>query len=204
MAETIRTFIALELPRTVRAQIERTQEGLLHRGLEARWVKPVNIHLTLHFFGEIDPDRIEPIRAAMGEAAVCDPFRLEACGLGVFPGLRRARVIWSGVAGDVPALMHLQRRLVEALARDGFTIERRAFKAHLTLGRFKTSPDPKRLAEALDSLRAASPVPFQVSHLVLFESRLTPAGAIYSKRYEIPLEGGPKGKKPAPVDRRTR
>ena len=204
MAETIRTFIALELPRSVRAQIERIQQGLLHQGLKARWVKPDNIHLTLHFFGEISADRIEPIRDAMGEAAACGPFRLEARGLGVFPGLRRARVIWSGVGGDIESLKHLQRRLTEAMARAGFPIERRVFKAHLTLGRFKTPPDPKRLAGALGLLHAASPAPFQVPHLALFESRLTPAGAVYRKRYEIPLEGGPQRPKPAPVNGRTR
>jgi len=118
MAETIRTFIALELPRSVRAQIERIQQGLLHQGLKARWVKPDNVHLTLYFFGEISADRIEPIRDAMGEAAACGPFRLEARGLGVFPGLPRARVIWSGVGGDVESLKHLQRRLTEALAEE--------------------------------------------------------------------------------------
>jgi 2'-5' RNA ligase len=167
-------------------------------------VKPDNIHLTLHFFGDIAPERVDSIRRAMVEAAACAPLRLSARGIGVFPGIRRARVIWTGVAGDRESLAALQQQLTGALERIGFPIERRPFRAHLTLGRFRKSPKPEMVARAIDSAGSFSSEPFLVSQLTMFESRLTPAGAVYTKIHEIPLDAGPAGRQPASADGRTK
>ncbi|MGD8369165.1 MAG: RNA 2',3'-cyclic phosphodiesterase [Desulfobacterales bacterium] len=204
MADTIRSFIALDLPGNIREQIGQVQDDLKRDGLAARWVKPGNIHLTLHFFGDIAAERIESIRRAMSEAAACAPLHLRARGIGVFPGIRKARVIWVGVDGDRQLLPALQQRLAGALESIGFPTERRTFKAHLTLGRFRTPPNPERVARAVEACQNFSSDPFVVSQLTMFESRLTPAGAIYTKIHEIPLDAGPAGRQPATADRRTR
>jgi 2'-5' RNA ligase len=204
MADTIRSFIALDLPGSLRQQIERVQEALKREGLVARWVKPDNIHLTLHFFGDIATDRIESIREAMVETAAHTPLRLSARGIGVFPGIRKARVIWLGVNGEREALLALQQRLAGALERAGFAPERRPFKAHLTLGRFRKFPNPAVVAKTIESHADFSSEPFLISQLTMFESRLTPAGAIYTKIHEIPLDAGPAGRQPATADGRTK
>lgn len=204
MAETIRSFIAVELPQSVRELIGRVQQGLQRRGVKARWVKPGNIHLTVHFFGDISPEQTGSVAAAMAEAAGCGPIRLEAKGIGVFPGIRRARVVWAGVSGDVAVLAALQRRLAAALGQSGFPVEDRPFRPHLTLGRFKKSPAPAVLADAIEAEGGFAAVSFQILQLVLFESRLTPGGAIYRKIHEISLDAGPGGSQPAPGKGRTK
>jgi 2'-5' RNA ligase len=204
MAETIRSFVAIELPPIVRRQIGRLQEELQRRGVRGRWVKPCNIHLTLHFFGDVTAAQIEPIRSAMaGAAAQCQPLRLVARGLGVFPGIRKARVVWTGLDGDLEALSALHQRLAASFEKIGFPRERRRFKPHLTLGRFKKPPAAAALAEAIESAGGFSSPPFPASRVTLFESRLTPAGAVYGKIHEIPLEAGPAGPKPASLNGRT-
>ena len=205
MAETIRSFIAVELPPEVRRQIGQLQEGLRQKGVKARWVNPDNLHLTLHFFGDIATEKIDPIREAADAAGSgSGPIRLAARSVGVFPGLRKARVIWTGVDGDLEALAILQQRLAAALEPIGFPPPRRRFRAHLTLGRFKKAPVPERLADAIEALGGFSSRPFTISQLILFKSRLTPEGAIYTRIHETPLAAGPTGPKPATLDRRTK
>ena len=204
MAETIRSFVAFELPPIVRQQIGRLQQELQGKGIRSRWVKPDSIHLTLHFFGDITPAQIEPIRSAMAEAAALSrPMRLAARGVGVFPGFRKARVVWTGLDGELEALAALQHGLAAAFEKIGFQGPGRRFKPHLTLGRFKKPPRPAALAAAVEAAGGFSSPPFSVSQVILFESRLTPAGAIYSKIHEIPLEAGPAGPQPAPFNGRT-
>ena len=52
--ESIRSFIAIELPGTVRSGLSRLQ-GELKTGGHApvKWVNPENIHLTLKFLGSL-------------------------------------------------------------------------------------------------------------------------------------------------------
>jgi len=58
----LRTFIAIDVPPAVLDTIIRIQNRFKSLGLHASWVKPGNIHLTLKFLGETDPDRIPGIQ----------------------------------------------------------------------------------------------------------------------------------------------
>ncbi len=73
-------------------------------GLRAKWVRPESIHLTLKFLGNIDPGDIDKIGKAMTDAVkILRPFTLVAGGVGVFPGVKRPRVIWVGLGRTNPA-----------------------------------------------------------------------------------------------------
>ena len=67
---------------------------------------------------------------------------LVAGGVGVFPGIKRPRVIWVGLGGDIRSLLAFQSRLEEKLAGAEFPIDKRSFNAHLTLGRIKQAANP--------------------------------------------------------------
>ena len=77
MSGTIRTFIALELPPAVTSLLHKVQQDLKRLNIRARWVRPENIHLTLKFLGDINPDDIDKIGAAMTGAAI--EFPLSHC-----------------------------------------------------------------------------------------------------------------------------
>jgi len=136
MSKTIRTFIAIEIPGTIISKIRELQDGIRAYGFKIRWVRTENIHLTLKFLGDVEEIKINEIANAVAETVKGhSPITLQAKGIGVFPGIKRPRVLWVGLAGQLEALVRLQQTLDENLMALGFSREERTFKGHLTMGR---------------------------------------------------------------------
>jgi RNA 2',3'-cyclic 3'-phosphodiesterase len=138
-AERWRVFIAIEIPDAVREALTEPLHALesLHESVR---VNPTErMHLTLHFLGHLPLPLVEqlpPVLAAV--AARHHPFRVTAAGVGAFPAIARARVLWAGITGaDLPQLNGLQADLGNALRRTGLTVEGERFHPHLTLGRVR-------------------------------------------------------------------
>lgn len=191
---SIRAFIALDLPGNIRSNLSQLQALLRMQGLRASWVRPENSHLTVRFLGDVPPSAISLIRAALDplSAALTAPA-LKVGSLGVFPDLRRPRVIWAGLGGEIGKLREIKQAVDFALAAaDGvlFPMEKRAFRAHLTLGRFKRRVDPERLAGALRAGAGVAPAAFAAERLVLYRSERTPRGAVYTAlgRWTLPAD----------------
>jgi 2'-5' RNA ligase len=190
MSKSIRTFIAVRLPEIVLAAIDSVQERLAAHGLNVRWVATGNIHLTLKFLGEVDEDEVEDIAAVLTEAVNgFAPLRLAAAGVGVFPSVKRARVIWVGLSGQLPELASLQRSIEDRLATIGYPPEKRPFSGHLTLGRVKGLIAASRLTTAMGAFRDFASETFEVDRVVLFKSDLRPTGAIYTELRQVTLAG---------------
>ncbi|MFP4573429.1 MAG: RNA 2',3'-cyclic phosphodiesterase [Desulfobacterales bacterium] len=186
--EKIRAFIAVALPGHVREALGRLQAGLMDFGIRMKYANPENIHLTLKFLGDIRVEQVDTVSRHLGKAAAgFSPIELSAKGLGVFPGIRRPRVLWAGVAGQTEILGHLQQNVENEMADLGFKKENRRFAGHLTLGRFKAKADPSLLAEAIRKYGSFASDVFSVSHLHLFKSTLTPKGPVYRILYSHPL-----------------
>lgn len=185
MAEPIRTFIAAVLPDSVREELARVQAELQAEKFKFRWVKLENIHLTLIFLGDVDPEIVEGISVAVADTARChNPIRLAIQGLGVFPGIKRPRIIWVGMAGEVKILREIKSSLDRSLLKINglkFKPERRPFRAHLTLGRAKGRIDGRKLAAAMNRLQIALSAPFTIAEIHVLRSDLRPAGAVYTK-----------------------
>lgn len=188
----VRCFVAAELSAEAREDLAGLQARLRDhlRGQEApcRWVAPQALHLTLKFLGEVEPDTFAALeRALVRPLGVAGPLRLEAAGVGAFPSVRRARVVWAGLEGDV-ALLAQAALAVEARAEPwGIPREGRFFRPHLTLGRAR---DPSGIPGAEGALAQEAGYrgpPFAVEALVLFESLLGPGGPRYVPRATIPL-----------------
>ncbi|MBN2199688.1 MAG: RNA 2',3'-cyclic phosphodiesterase, partial [Candidatus Aminicenantes bacterium] len=183
---TYRTFLAIDPPESVRREMGRIQEQLKRtvRGT-VRWVRPEGIHLTLKFFGDITGDDITRIADAVEEeAATAKPLELQVKTIGVFPDLKRPRVVWLGMEGDVDRLLALQKELDRRFAALGFPKEDRPFRAHLTLGRIKTPKGLSGVAQAVEQGAWVEAGSFRAEGLTLFQSDLKPAGAVYTKLAE--------------------
>ncbi len=184
MPEFIRAFIAVTLPESLAALVSETQQTLKVQGLRIAWVPPGNVHLTLKFLGDVSPADIDPIAAVMNACAQrIEPLTFIARGLGIFPDLRRPRVVWLGITGDMPRLIAFQQdldaRLVD-LGKGRFKPEDRLFKGHLTLGRIKARLDSGILISALRETGRVESHAFTVDAIHLIQSRLTSAGSIYT------------------------
>jgi len=188
MPESIRTFIAFEIPEHVLSAIGNIQEVLKSDRFNIKWVRPESIHLTLKFLGNIDPATVEPIESVLKDTVKpYIPFSIQAKGLGVFPGVKRPRVIWIGITGQIDRLIELQQNLDRDLGVVGFSRDKRPFKGHLTLGRVKGRIDVHRMRSVLTKHNEFEAEPFTVGPLILYKSDLHPTGAVYTKLLQVAL-----------------
>lgn len=190
-ADTIRTFIAADLPESVCEELAWIQAELRTKKFKFQWVKPENIHLTLIFLGDVDPEMLEGISGAVADTVRChDPIRLAIQGLGVFPRIKRPRIIWTGMTGEVKILRELKSSLDRSLLKVNglkFKPERRPFRAHLTLGRAKGRIDSRKLVTAMNRLQGVPSAPLIIDAIHVFKSDLRAGGAVYTKLNSIRL-----------------
>ena len=194
MSETIRAFVAVEMPPEVRealSAVVRSLDACRIGGL--RTVDPASAHLTLKFLGNVPAPRVGAIEEALVDAATRSaPFRLRLGETGTFPERGAPRVLWVGLAGDTDALAALRSRTEAALEPLGFAPESRPFRPHLTLARMgdrSALADRNRARDALSSSPVEPGPAFRVESISLMRSILRPEGARYERLASIPLRG---------------
>lgn len=188
MPQSIRCFIAIEIPEPIQNQLVRIQEMLRNQIGKASWVKLGNIHLTLKFLGDVNPEDIESIGKAVEEVASRHySFSLHIGGVGAFPNLARPRVIWAGVRVGVDHASALAQDINLALNRHGFPLETKKFNPHLTIGRLREKVDLKSYANQYRRYNRINGAEMTVDAISLIRSQLDFRGAIYStlKSYSL-------------------
>lgn len=188
MKPKLRAFVAIELPENIQDAIRELQRSFAFHRLDIRWVKPVNLHLTVKFLGNVHASDIETFgRVLSGTAANHPVFDLRPQGVGIFPNIRRPRIIWTGIAGQTTVLRSVWKSVENALVPLGFTAEKRPYRGHLTIGRVKTHMDQGRLVNALRAHQDFASESFSVKRLVMFKSELGPSGPVYTKLWKVPF-----------------
>jgi len=187
----IRSFLAFDLPPEIRLQIGEISRELKKSRLPARWVREENIHLTIVFLGSIKENVVEDLKETVGSVTRgFTGFTVKLSGVGVFPSLRKPRVFWIGLGGDIEGLSRLRDELQKTLTVVGLQEEKRPFRAHLTLGRFKDRlNNDEELTRILDRYHDISSESCTLNELVLFKSDLKPSGPVYTKMASWPLTG---------------
>lgn len=192
MNESIRAFICIEVPDSIRSRAGDLQRRLQSIGADVSWVKPSNLHLTLKFLGHISPAKLGEARAALERAVRSSgQFEIEVSGTGCFPSPRSPRVLWIGL-GRVPDQLTKLREAIESeMEAIGFAREPKPFSPHLTIGRLKSGRNAARLAQEL--LAAGfEPERFTARQVILMRSDLRPTGAIYTPQAAMPLPETPR------------
>jgi RNA 2',3'-cyclic 3'-phosphodiesterase len=190
MNQSIRAFIAFPLPELIATRIADIQERLKSYRLPVRWVRPENVHLTLKFLGEISVSTIDGIGEVIEDTVrECSPLILYTKGLGVFPGIKKPRILWTGISGDINPLSEIQANLEINMEKKGFSKENRPFKSHLTLGRVKGDIHPEKLFDILRSFSDFTSGSFEAKELILYQSELQPSGALYTKLQTVYMDG---------------
>jgi 2'-5' RNA ligase len=179
----MRTFLAIEVPESVRRSIHDFITIEAKSELPIKWVAFENLHITLKFLGEIDDKKKNEIVEVVTD--VCRKHgRFSVClgGLGCFPAPRNPRVIWIGVKDGDIVLCRIAAELDGALRELGFAEEKR-FHPHLTIGRVKK---PCRVEGIL--AKDINTDTFDVRSIVLFRSILKPEGPIYDALEQFTLQ----------------
>ena len=178
-SDRLRLFVAASLPQAHLESVAATTVGLRERWPQARWTDPANQHVTLKFLGWTSSDLFDEVVEVVGSVADRHgPATLRLGGLGVFPSRSRARVLWIGLEDPAGVLASLARDLDEGFEPLGFSTEKRPFRSHLTLARFR---QPERITEELPEIDLRDLPAFEVTAVDLFRSHLHPKGA----RYEV-------------------
>jgi 2'-5' RNA ligase len=187
----IRSFLAFELPVDIKRMVSQVCDEMRRSGLDIRWVKPDRIHLTMVFMGNILQDQVEEISKAA--ETVCQKyggFNVFSKAAGVFGGKRYPRVLWIGLGGDVERMASFRDDLQVGLRPFGIEVEKRPFRPHLTLGRFRKGVTAgARLDELLSRYQDLTSPTCAFEELVLFKSELKPEGAVHTKLNAWPLAG---------------
>lgn len=194
--ESLRLFVALDFPETVRRDLETASRPLRRSLPRARWVRAENLHLTLCFLGETLRSLLDGLHREL--STVCnrfEPFRMAVEGVGVFPPRGPAKVVWAGLGSDGD-LVGLQYAVVHAVGRAiGRSVEeRRPFRPHLTLARCNPPWPRKAVVQLEEQLGDLTSEPFDIGEVHLVSSTLHPDGPRYrivsSHPFTGPAEGG--------------
>jgi 2'-5' RNA ligase len=185
----IRSFLAFELPQEIKNEVVRISAAAKNSGLDAGWVKPDNIHLTMVFLGDMAERDMPDILSSKDNAVKgTTPFEISLSGMGLFPDIRRPRVMWLGLNGDTEGLSALRERLQSPLAVFNVEQEKRPFTPHLTLARFRRPlKDTGLLKRLIDKYSDITGPDGRLDELVLFKSDLRSGGSVYTKMHAWPL-----------------
>jgi len=194
MTSVIRAFVAIEMPAIVQRKLDEITGKLQSelKGVQVRWVKAANMHLTLKFLGDVSQANLPLLKELLtGEAVEHKPFEISIGEVGAFPTLLRARVLWVGVTAP-PELLGLQQGIENQTIRMGYPREERKFSPHLTLGRVghsAGSEDQRRIGEALKAAQVGLIGTALVNSVNLYKSDLTSGGSVYTCLASMPLRG---------------
>jgi 2'-5' RNA ligase len=186
---SIRTFICIDIPETIRQRIDSLQQDLRRVGAQVSWTTPSNIHLTIKFLGDVPESRVGDVCNAVERAAADrSPFEIEVSGAGCFPSLRNPRVLWIGLKSVPSPLKELHARIEDELAREGFPREPKKFAPHLTIGRVRNPHNAGRVAEELikTGIERES---FRAAEVIVMRSDLNPKGSLYTPIAVTGLKG---------------
>jgi len=187
--EIIRSFIAIELPQSLKENIEhyisdmrKVQEGI-------KWIKTENLHITLKFIGDRSREVTEIVKSALFRIDFNEGnFKIEIAHTGAFPNRKNPRVIWLGMR-SIPdnALLELQTSIEDTLDLAGIERDTRRFSAHLTIGRVKHPQDFSPFRTYLDH-HSFNPQTIEINSFSLIKSILKPAGPQYSNLIKYSLQ----------------
>jgi 2'-5' RNA ligase len=168
---THRLFFALSPPPPERRRISAAAERVTAaQRAPGRPTAIGQLHLTLAYLGEFEGDEAIARARAVGERVRAAPFSLRIDQAGSF-----GPTWYLGSASPTPELDAMQAQLAAQLQQAGFTLEERAFHAHVTFQR--------KAEHALPPTRIA-PIRWLVESISLFDS-------IPSERRYLPLASWP-------------
>lgn len=200
----MRTFIAIEFPAHVKAEIgarqRKLQDDLRAKGAPTslRWTSIHNSHLTIRFLGETTPAQASIVTTELsGISAAHGPFDLTIGQPDCFPSFRAPRVVWLDIGGTIAELNALQAQVEQAAQKAGFAAEPRAFSPHVTLARAQRNANRSdlRMVGQLLQEQAADMTeqtnhpcaPFTVREIVYMQSQLRAGGSLYTPLQRFPL-----------------
>jgi len=186
MTDTRRLFIAVPIPDTLKDFFEQQQSAFANDSV--RFVPAANLHLTLHFLGEVPNNQLANITTVLEQVALhTAPFTLELDRLEPGPKPKSPRLIWARFASH-PTFARLCSAITTQL---GISSPNQAdYIPHITLARFrKDKPKPSPLPVITIPPQQ---IVLPVTSVALWQSELKSPHPIYRTLVLYPLTGPEK------------
>ncbi len=130
----MRTFIAIDFTSETKKDIADYQDKIRSDCRSGNFTYKDNLHLTMHFLGEIDKLDAENVIAALDETAAANrKFPMKFISLGYFDRGQKC-ILWLGIEKS-KELVRLHETLEKNLGKQGFRRERAKFTPHITRAR---------------------------------------------------------------------
>jgi 2'-5' RNA ligase len=155
-----------------------------------KWVETGNLHITLKFLGDRDPQQLQVCSKILKETVTKYPCpQVVFSGIGIFRNLRDPRVIWIGMNID-DSYFSLKSELDQKLERHGFQADKRKARPHLTLGRIKSLRQKEGLQSLIKEFNETEFQHDEFNEVVYYESILRPEGPSYLPILKVPFRKG--------------
>lgn len=181
----MRLFTAIDLPDDLVATLAGVV-AKLRPTAKIKWSPKENFHITTKFIGEWPEPRLDELERALGALGPREPIPIELRGIGYFPNPHSPRIFLAAVHAPA-ALAELAGETDAALERLGIAAEKRPFSPHLTLARIKEPVPLQGLLQAVAALPSTDFGAFTADRFHLYQSRLNPAGSVYTKLSDFPF-----------------
>lgn len=179
-----RLFIAIDLPKPVCWQLGQLVAAA-PRGV--RPVRPSQLHLTLHFLGDVEDDARAALLGALAGVRQ-QPFTIVIRGTGVFPPRGRPAVLWAGVAESKP-LVELHAAIAGAIESCELDVESRPYVPHVTLARLTPAVPRAWTAGFLGETSSLAIDDIPVDRFHLYDSRKLDGATEHAIEASFPQEG---------------
>lgn len=133
----MRLFTAILFNEDVKSKIDKIKNEVGARALKGNFTLKDNLHLTLVFLGEVEPNNVDSVMKAIDKVDY-RRFDMTFSRLGKF-ARRDGDIVWLGMDKENPELIELYNLVYKELAKLGFSQEK--FTPHITLGRRVTMKD---------------------------------------------------------------
>lgn len=184
----MRVFVGIKLDRDALDHIAKVLRPFRKLANPVKWTKSENIHLTLKFIGDVEPEVYQDINRVLAtDNYPVSNFPVRISGIGKFGRGQELNILWAGVEPSSP-LETLFREIEERLATIRIPKENRPFKPHITLARNKKNIDVKPYLRLIDQHRDTFISESTVMGFQIFKSDLSSVGPTYTILKEISLE----------------
>ena len=162
-----RIFLALTPDKDLNDQIIGLKKDLKNNVLsEANisWQKNSDHHLTLNFVGSMEPELIEEMYQGLTEINFMSHLQIQITNVNFFPNEDSQLLV--AIVKPTNQILKLFERIDEVVTRIGFGSSLKAYRPHITLGRFKNKDRPQYSFEDFGEIQISS----RVCKLDVYES----------------------------------
>lgn len=176
----MRLFTALLPDESMKDSLCQMMQKLSHEAPQARFTSRNNLHVTLVFIGEVQPEALPKIKSALDVLPAQPPFDLYAGGIGCFT---KSGILYAKVQVS-PELKNIYQGLSGGLEQQGISVEKREYRPHITLARNAKLPPSFQAGEEL-----SRQMHMTVPKISLMLSERVNGVLTYTEIYSRALEG---------------